>query len=382
MSAKIPPPELEAPVFAPAPVSTRHPFARALEGARAWFGGAGGRTQRQDIDAVAFVALVCCVQAYLLLSFVGEVGSNCPYYDEWEMIPALVGAQPITLDWLWSQHNEHRIVLPRLLYLLVVRLAGYDFRAGGYFNAGLLIMIAAACCGVARRLRGSTSYSDAFFPLLLLHCGQAQNLDWSFQIAFAGSAVITLASLLLLVTPGPLSYGAALAIGACTLALPLMGGQGLALVPALGCCTLLAALDRRRALPQRPHEWRSVLALAISGFALLAYYFVDYERPAKHPISPSFDATWKGAQLVLGTSLGTGATRAWKAGGDTFVLALLAVTALMILGILLRGARAERLRALRIGLFLGGMSCLVIGIGWARAAVLHGKLFESNDTSL
>ncbi|HEX6861619.1 MAG TPA: hypothetical protein VF414_02330, partial [Thermoanaerobaculia bacterium] len=69
---------------------------------------------------------------------------DIPFLDDWEMIPVLTGVEPVTPGWLWSQHNEHRIVIPRLIYLGILKLGGYDFRAGTIFDLLLLCATAAA----------------------------------------------------------------------------------------------------------------------------------------------------------------------------------------------------------------------------------------------
>ena len=69
------------------------------------------------------------------------IGTNAPYADEWEFVPALVGAEP-ALPWLWQQHNEHRMVLPRAVYLLLFKLT-HDFRAG------MLVQVAMLSCARA-----------------------------------------------------------------------------------------------------------------------------------------------------------------------------------------------------------------------------------------
>ena len=40
------------------------------------------------------------------LALIVAFGSNAPYLDGWDMVPTLTGEQPVTLEWLWSQHNE------------------------------------------------------------------------------------------------------------------------------------------------------------------------------------------------------------------------------------------------------------------------------------
>src|SRR5262245_41120890 len=105
------------------------------------------------------------------LAFVDRYGSNVPSWDGWDMVPTLTGHQPVTVDWLWSQHNEHRVPVPRLLLLGLHRMTGINFRTPMFFNVLVTGALALGMILVARRLRGSASYTDAFFPLIFLHWG-------------------------------------------------------------------------------------------------------------------------------------------------------------------------------------------------------------------
>src|SRR5205823_2555287 len=136
------------------------------------------------------------------LAFVGRYGPDVPIGDDYDLVPALSGARPIAADWLWSQHNEHRIPLPRLVLLASYRLSGYDFRAGMFVNVVLLAALAAGLIAAARGLRGATWYSDAFFALALLHGGHHANLLWSFQVAFVLATALAGAILLLIARGG------------------------------------------------------------------------------------------------------------------------------------------------------------------------------------
>src|SRR5438105_8162010 len=75
------------------------------------------------------VGLLAVVMSLAILGFVYLYGANVPYLDDWDIVPALTGNQAVTLRWLWSQHNEHRLPLPRLLLLGLYHLFGFDFRA-------------------------------------------------------------------------------------------------------------------------------------------------------------------------------------------------------------------------------------------------------------
>ena len=54
--------------------------------------------------------------------------------DEWELVPALAREQPISPAWLWAQHNEHRIPLPKLVLLGLFAVSDNDIRSGMFFN--------------------------------------------------------------------------------------------------------------------------------------------------------------------------------------------------------------------------------------------------------
>ena len=61
---------------------------------------------------------------------------NIPLTDDFAPVPMMTGHEPVSLRWAWSQHNEHRPVLSRLILAGLSRYVKNDFRAGRYFNAG------------------------------------------------------------------------------------------------------------------------------------------------------------------------------------------------------------------------------------------------------
>src|SRR3954453_18745037 len=123
---------------------------------------------------------VWAVMLAAALVFIALYGSNVPSGDDWDMVPTLTHHQPVTWEWLWSQHNEHRVPLPRLLFLGLNRLTVVDMRVTMHFDVLLMAALAAAMIAVATRLRGRSSATDAFFPLAILNCGQAANLLWGW----------------------------------------------------------------------------------------------------------------------------------------------------------------------------------------------------------
>jgi hypothetical protein len=338
-----------------------------------------GRRQ-SAAGAVVFVWGVWLVLSVSVLHFVRTYGVDFPYYDEWEMVPAITGQQPVTLSWLWSQHNEHRMFLGRVIYLGVERLGGFDFRAGAVFDACVLSALAAVLIGFTRRFRGRTTYPDAFFPLLMLHWGQAENLILSFQVQFVASSALAIIVLLLLLTRDQMRPRQALALGLCTVLFPLLGGTGLALTPALAICVFLAGCDVRTAEYGRGWTAVGVWMLGVLAIALTAYYFVDYQRPLKHPHSDSAAATLNGAMQFLTIGGGTAAKTAWPVTKYA-VLVLIGAT----LGALARtvAARSDRApTALRLLLFLASLCSLAVGISWARSALSPVTMFSSRYATL
>ncbi len=100
---------------------------------------------------------------------------------KWNLVDAITGAQPVTLQWLRAPHNGHRIPFPRLVLLGLYKASGGDFRVGMYFNVTVLAAAAAILMWASKRNRGKTSVADAVFPMLLLHWGHYENLLWSWQ---------------------------------------------------------------------------------------------------------------------------------------------------------------------------------------------------------
>src|SRR5215831_13470412 len=101
------------------------------------------------------------------LGYVWRFGSNVPFWDEWNLIPALTGHQPVTLKWLWTPRNGHRLPVPMLFLLGLYTISDVDFRVGMYFNVIGLAIAAAALILTSERIRGGkASIADAFFPLL------------------------------------------------------------------------------------------------------------------------------------------------------------------------------------------------------------------------
>jgi len=301
-------------------------------------------------------------------------GFKYPWADDWAMVPAITGEQPLTAQWLWAQHNEHRIPLPKLALVLVGRTAGADCRAGMVFNVGVLAALAAAMILTARQLRGYTAWWDAYFVLALLHLGQ-NAIWWDFYAQFLSSTALACVFLLLVVRHRdgltPLS-GILAALG--LVLLPLCGANGLPFVPLMGMWVVYAA-------PRRPRSWLVAVSLLVAAAVLLTgCYFLGYERPSWHPPSRGLADACVLATRFLGAALGPQAARGWPVSG------------ILTLGILLAGLAGsavawgtmpgERRRAGGLLLFLTAFGGLAGAVGWGRSGRGWSPGFEAHYETL
>jgi len=296
--------------------------------------------------------------------FVTVYGFTMPHVDEWLWVPVVVGKEPVTLSWLWSLFNEHRMFLPRLIYLGLGALTHFNFRAGAYYNILTLSGLSFAMMWVARRLRGHTIAYDAFFPLVLLHWAQCENIVWGFQLNFITAVVLAGAVLLAIARCGPrLAVLPALFVTVCLTGLGLCGLYGLAYLPALACWLLFAGGCRWREATL--HHRRDGLLLMFFGLAPLALvggYFVDFPFPVCQ--SSNVSASLVTACQFLSGGMGRAAKETWPVSGLIVPSAL--IYSLGQLYQVFRTQPQERLRAAGLFCFLGGVGSLTLAIAMGR----------------
>ncbi|MCI0702368.1 MAG: hypothetical protein L0241_14895 [Planctomycetia bacterium] len=297
------------------------------------------------------------------LGFVTAIGTNAPYADEWEFVPVLLGAEP-QHSWLWEQHNEHRLPLPRAIYLGLFKLTR-DFRAGMVLQVVTLSALALGLMRLSARLRGNPHWSDVFFPVSLLHVGHWENFVMGYQICFVFFAVLVsgLVVLALQITrENAFRFG--VWAGVLLAMLALSGGSGLAAVPPVSVWLVFIAIV----------VWREgakgkaaiLLLLAVLPLVYLGVYFVGYERPVHHK-EPSSDplAILRVGSEVLAMSVGIGLSGVWWA-----VFAGMLVLGIATVSLLVRRWKepAERLSVIGLIAVALGVVGVAVAIGVGRGA--------------
>jgi hypothetical protein len=290
-----------------------------------------------------------------------------PLDDEW-VYAGLLAGDPLSWQFLLSFHNEHRIPLPRLVYLVGVWLTG-DLRAPMFVAAAALALSAAVLVRAAGRLRGRVWWTDAAVPLVLLNASHADNLTWGFQTSFAVGTLLACGVLSVIASApgGPTGRRLAM-IGLALVLLPACGPNGLAFVPALAAWFVW--LGWRRATDAGSvRGGLACWAWAAAGLAAVGAYFVGYERPAHHPTPATVADVGRTAVQLVALGAGTAVDadagplpKPWLAVG----VAVLAGTAVAAGGLLVRGRAGDR-RAVGLASFAAAALCLTAGIAAGRA---------------
>ena len=223
------------------------------------------------------------IPAILLIVCVSKYGVNVSYGDEWLMIPLLAKYHDHQLTWadLYQQHNEHRIVIPKLIYLAFSRFDHWNLHAEMYFSIAICLATSAALYYL---LRLTLSVSQRQRLLLWIGCNlfifsptQAENWLWGFQLQmFIPNLCLVLALLALNSDRNwPVRFSLA---AVATLTATFSFGNGLMLWPAVGLCLLL-----RRERISHLISWIALAAVVVT------VYFIGYvSAPKSRPV----DGTW------------------------------------------------------------------------------------------
>src|SRR5262249_23838654 len=160
----------------------------------------------------------------------------------------LDGSLKLDAEWLWYQHNAHRIPFPKLVLVSLLSVTGWDFRSGMFLNALALIFVSALLLRTSAHIRGFAAYTDLFFPVFLLPWVNVDYVLWNCQLNQTIPVIIVLAILSVMLTQGLHPGTRALMFSSVgVVLLPLSGVNGLAYTPGLATWLLLAGI----------HAWRS-----------------------------------------------------------------------------------------------------------------------------
>ena len=333
------------------------------------------------------VALILCWSVWAALTvalflYIRQYSRNVPYMDDFWMVPVMTGTEPVTVQWAWAQHNEHRTLISRLIMVGLTRYIANDFRMARYANVALLSMMAAAMLLLARRLRGSARATDVVLPLSILNVAQAESL----MIGFAMNLVLTSMIAIGLIVPTGLTRRSggslmAMGFGVSLVLLPLCGGSGLVMLPPLALW-LAGYLGWGWWSGQKPGAWTRAIGMGLlmAGLSIMAMYLNGYVRPPRHPLPTSIASVISSTRMCLSLAIYPDVTNYWWPAG--WIVVALVGAMLGLLAIVIVRTPGERPRALGLAAIIVSMLGVAGAVGISRAAFGPSAILASRYVTL
>ena len=308
------------------------------------------------------------VNAWVILTY----GRRLPWCDDWDILQVLTGETSPGIAWLWQQHNEHRILVPKLVWLSVVPSAQFDLRSILLFNLALLAFVSASLILAMRKARSWTSYLDVFFPLCFLRWGNLA-FSWAFEVQFTSSAFVASALLACVIAMGgSLQYGMAFAIGMCLVALPLVGGTGVIIAAPMILWLAGTSLLGNKHSKHPTGAPKIAVGAAATAVALIALYGTGLRTLDVTSLEGTHQVR---TMLVTGAALLSANLRdaimaLWPAGA--LVVAAMYGIAAIGLVLAIRNNSAHKVRELGMLCLLAAHLAVVLAIGWSRGMHARG----------
>ena len=340
-------------------------------------------TNRLNVVAliVALGTIACFLATFL---FVHCHASWIPYGDEYDIVPIVTGHEPLSIQWLWAPHNEHRIPLPRLVRWCLITIFGGDFRSCVYALPVVAGIGAVGAVVAMARIRGYSSLADIFFPLIMLHWGQVENLIWGFDVAIVLPVFLSIGVLFLGVWRSGIPdarVGFAASLG--LLAVLLCGGGGLLMAVPMSLWLAWATWHGLRSSQPGSQQalWCASAAIVALTWILTMLYFHGLPRPPEVAAAKTLFAKGQVTVAFLSTAFGMQFERFWWLTGGAMLLAL-CVAAVVAMKLAVR-SEVERSRVFLLLTMVGGTLLMAAAVGHGRAdAGIDGGLQSRYATFL
>jgi hypothetical protein len=146
--------------------------------------------KQEKLAANAIISIIASLLIFLppALGFlyVHQFGVNVPYWDQWWFVPLFEKLSTGTLGMsdLWFQNNEHRILFPRIVMLLLGDITKYNNVAEMYLTQGFLLVVLIALLLAFKSNVKTTLFLFIPISFLIFSPRQHENMLWGFQMGF------------------------------------------------------------------------------------------------------------------------------------------------------------------------------------------------------
>ncbi len=209
--------------------------------------------------------------------------SIVPYWDELDVMTDYVDAlHKSVLPWIWAQHNEHRILFYKLLFIVDMRFfqgRNWPMYAAMFCSQAALAALIGYMLYKLGDIKGPLWRACFGLTLFCLFCpSQWENFCWAFQLSFVLVNLWVVAAVLCLViykqhlaSGQPGGLGLVLVSFLAATAATFTNGNGITIWPVLIVLALLARLP-----------WRIVAVYAVGLACMVAVYLIGYQSPSQH----------------------------------------------------------------------------------------------------
>ena len=135
-----------------------------------------------------YLILLCLFPLMFLIKLLCDYTIDMPFWDQWALVPIIDKYNKGNLSFydLWSQHNEHRLIFPRIIMLLLAQITRWNT----LYEVALNVFIALGTYGVMiyyiRRTKilsnKDVGYLGVIISVLIFSSTQWENWIWGWQI--------------------------------------------------------------------------------------------------------------------------------------------------------------------------------------------------------
>ncbi|MEH2069895.1 MAG: hypothetical protein V7K47_17335 [Nostoc sp.] len=234
--------------------------------------------------AKLLLAVAYSLPVVLLFWFITSFSVNVPFGDDWALVNffAKIHSGTVNFQDFFSQHNEHRILFPKIIFAILAFSSKWNIKLETYFifllalvNFGLIYKIAASNFNQSNKK--ILNLFNITICITHFSLNQYENWLWGFQISWLFINTCLILAVFILTVPKNLLPNIKLSLASlCCFIASFSSAHGL--------LSWLAILPSIYIVEGRNKNKKIRILLWIGLFAFcVAIYSIGYEKPSHHP---------------------------------------------------------------------------------------------------